>query len=68
MVEHNLGQQHVLECPQGRIVLHTAVLLERLVEVGERRLEVLLLGGVQDTGLQVQLRLPDQSINQSINQ
>lgn len=54
LVEHYLGEQHVLE-GEGRLLrLGGVVPLEGLVEVGVGRLEVSLVGRVQDAGLQVE--------------
>ena len=47
-VKHDLGHQHVLQRRQCLGVIHRVVALESLVEVGEGRLEVLLLSRMQN--------------------
>ena len=47
-VEHDLAHQHVLEGGDRLGTVDRVVALERLVEVGEGGLEVLLIGGMQD--------------------
>ena len=49
-VHHDLAQQHVLEAVHAARVADRVEVLERLVKVGEGRLEVLLLG-VQAAGV-----------------
>ena len=49
-VEHDLAQQHVLECAECTWVVLSAEVLERLVEVGVCG-GVVLVFRVQNTGL-----------------
>ena len=56
-IQHHFGHEHVLESHDGHGVLHAVESLEGLEEVGEGCLEVLLLAGVQDPGLKVELAL-----------
>ena len=52
-VEHDLAQQHVLECAECTWVVLSAEVLERLVEVGVSG-GVVLVFRVEDTGLKVE--------------
>ena len=52
-VEHDLAQQHVLECAECTWVVLSAEVLERLVEVGVCG-GVVLVFCVQNTGLKIQ--------------
>ena len=56
-VEHHFGHEHVLQRHDCHRILHAVEALEGLKEVGEGCLEVLLLAGVQDAGLEVELCL-----------
>ena len=50
-VEHDFGHKHVLEALNCQLVVDGVVALERLVEVREGSLEILLLGGVKNPSL-----------------